>query len=82
MIYMLPIREQEKILGIWKESHWIGQTMKTVRAKLSPKYNSTNISFSKGDEVFIAACLRAGIKPTKRQASKFRSKRGTAYSNY
>lgn len=38
----------------------------------------TNAEFAK-DKDFQSACDRAGIPATKRQASKFRSKRGLAY---
>jgi hypothetical protein len=31
------------------------------------------------DEVFIEACKWAGIKPTRRQASKWKTKKGIAY---
>jgi len=39
----------------------------------------TNREFFKTDKQFIAACADMRIDPTKRQASKFRRKEGTAY---
>lgn len=39
----------------------------------------TNREFSKTEE-FIKCCKKAGIEPTKRQASKFKNKKGTAYN--
>lgn len=39
----------------------------------------TNVKFSKMDETFKVSCERAGIEPTRRQASKFRNKKGLAY---
>ena len=32
------------------------------------------------DAAFVAACENAGVKPTSRQASKFRNKKGAAYA--
>jgi len=40
-----------------------------------------NRHFAKHNEQFRAACERAGVEPTKRQASKWRMKRGLAYKN-
>lgn len=40
----------------------------------------THAEFAKKDAVFIAACERAGIKPTRRQAMKFRRGLGAAYA--
>ena len=40
----------------------------------------TNQKFAESNAEFIAACRKAGITPTKRQASKFRNKRGRAYA--
>ena len=39
----------------------------------------TNAQFANEDGTFIEACLKAGVKPTKRQASKWRMKRGRAW---
>lgn len=38
-----------------------------------------NKEFAQTDKVFIQACDCAGIKPTTRQASKWRMKRGVAW---
>lgn len=42
-------------------------------------YLSTNDKFHKEDQQFIKACENVGIKPTRRQASKWRNKKGLAY---
>lgn len=39
---------------------------------------SINLNFT-NSPLFIKACQLAGIQPTKRQASKFRVKKGLAY---
>lgn len=39
----------------------------------------SNLDFAHTDPLFRKACESAGIKPTKRQASKWRNKRGLAY---
>lgn len=41
----------------------------------------SNVEFSKTDTFFQEACSKAGISPTARQASRFRSKKGLAYQN-
>ena len=46
-----------------------------------PKGYVTNAEFAGQDEAFKSACERAGIPATKRQASKWRRKLGTAYRN-
>lgn len=38
----------------------------------------TNLMFTK-DPNFITACEKAGVKPTKRMASKYRLKKGSAW---
>jgi hypothetical protein len=38
-----------------------------------------NKEFAQKDQAFINACEKAGIKPTKRQASKYRNKKGIAF---
>lgn len=43
-----------------------------------PAPNETNRVYSEKPE-FVELCLRAGVKPTRRQASKFRNKHGQAY---
>lgn len=42
----------------------------------------SNSRFAKKDEEFIAWCEFVGIEPTKRQASKFRNRKGLAYNAY
>lgn len=39
----------------------------------------TNRDFSKTDKAFLAACKKADVEPTVRQASKYRNKCGLAY---
>jgi hypothetical protein len=39
----------------------------------------THAEFAKTDGLFIKACELAGVKPTTRQAAKYRNKRGAAY---
>jgi len=41
----------------------------------------TNKKFVEVDKAFIAACERAGTKPTARQASKYRNKKGIAFKS-
>jgi hypothetical protein len=38
-----------------------------------------NRTFSVTDGEFLAACVRAHVEPTKRQASKYRNKKGRAW---
>lgn len=40
----------------------------------------THREFAASDTSFRAACERASVEPTRRQASKFRNKRGRAYA--
>lgn len=40
---------------------------------------NTNAIFAEKNKEFQVACEAAGIAPTKRQASKYRNKRGLAY---
>jgi hypothetical protein len=40
---------------------------------------NTNKYFAKTDTHFQEACILAEVKPTKRQASKFRNSKGIAY---
>ena len=42
-------------------------------------YSSTNDKFYKENQEFIFACEKVDIKPTRRQASKWRNKKGLAY---
>lgn len=39
----------------------------------------TNRKFAKENKAFTTACKRIKLKPTKRQASKYRSSRGAAF---
>ena len=40
----------------------------------------TNKQFMDSNEIFQAACSKANVKPTKRQAGKFRRKLGKAFA--
>ena len=40
----------------------------------------SNANFAKTDTAFIEACEKAEVKPTARQASKWRTKSGKAYN--
>lgn len=44
------------------------------------EYGTTNKEFAETNVEFKAACDIAGVKPTKRQASRFRNNRGKAFS--
>ena len=46
----------------------------------SHKYEVHNEQFAKENAEFQSACQKVDIKPTTRQASKFRNKRGKAYT--
>ena len=58
--------------------------LKTLPKMTSPghnhKYDIHNEKFAKENQEFISACERASIKPTTRQASKWRNKKGKAYN--
>ncbi|MFA5025086.1 MAG: hypothetical protein WC503_01065 [Candidatus Shapirobacteria bacterium] len=41
----------------------------------------TNKKFVEVDKAFISACEKVGIKPTSRQASKYRAKKGLAFKS-
>lgn len=45
------------------------------------KYGESNKDFARNNVAFQAACAKANIAPTARQASKFRNKRGVAYGS-
>ena len=47
--------------------------------RISMKGGTTNSEFANQDEKFLEACITADVKPTRRQASKFRNKSGKAY---
>ena len=42
----------------------------------------TNAEFAQSDKAFQEACKRAGLQPTRRQASKWRLKDGLAWQRY
>lgn len=44
------------------------------------RLNFTHAKFVSGDQTFIACCAKAGIPPTKRQASAFRHGHGAAFA--
>lgn len=59
-----------------------------IDASLNPKhtnyaieseYGDSNRKMAEKDPIFRKACELAGVQPTKRQASKWRNKRGRAY---
>ena len=50
----------------------------TTKKDNKPK-EGTNRHFAQNDTKFIDLCNKAGIKPTKRQASKYRMQKGLAY---
>jgi len=55
---------------------------KLVAVKLqvkAPKYKNTNRDFASSNVHFIAACEKASINPTQRQASKYRNGKGAAF---
>lgn len=49
-------------------------------AHKSMKFETSNREFA-NTEGFKQRCENAGVKPTKRQASKFRNKRGSVYNS-
>lgn len=59
-----------------KETINLEQQRKAAQQK--PKPRQPNRVFALQAE-FLAACKRAGVNPTKRQASKFRRRIGLAY---
>ncbi len=42
----------------------------------------TNLTFTKEDKTFIEACKEINLPATKRQASKWRNKKGLAWRTY
>ena len=56
---------------------WIYQLIQTEKRPRTEEME-TNLEFSANTR-FLECCRRAGIKPTKRQASKFRHQKGRAY---
>jgi hypothetical protein len=57
------------------------QTGSTPQRKLSgqAKYEVTNKAWS-ASEQFAEMCKQANVKPTRRQASKYRNKKGSLYN--
>lgn len=57
-----------------------GKKWQRVQGKpLQTRPAVTNHEFAARDEQFKAACGKANVKPTARQASKYRMKMGSAY---
>ena len=63
--------------------------MKTKRDRRSTAHEAAarnegekliNAAVALGDKTFNVCCLKAGVAPTKRQASKFKAGRGAAYA--
>ncbi len=54
---------------------------KKQKKKVVVDERETNQLFSKNNEAFKNACEAAGIKATKRQASRFRMGKGLAYKH-
>ena len=73
-----PVEKAEK-----KEKFGPAKGLKSLPKISSPghnhRYDIHNEKFAKEDQTFINACERVGVKPTARQASKFRNKKGKAY---
>ena len=55
--------------------------MDNNKEKPKEKKIITNREFSEQDEVFKQACTDVDVKPSQRQASKWRRKVGKAYKN-
>ena len=53
--------------------------MTTINRNEKVKQRVPNRTYAENDKAFIAACKRANVNPTKRQASKYRRKIGLAY---
>ncbi len=51
-----------------------------VRGDSTREYGSEAKDIAANDKTFQAACAAASVKPTKRQASKWRRKMGAAYN--
>lgn len=54
--------------------------IKVYKEVKSPRHKTTNSDFAKNDVKFIQCCELAGVKPSKRQASKWRNGKGVAFS--
>ena len=59
---------------------WMLTRRRSNVAAPKTKYDTTNTAFAKTDGNFRAACEKAEVKPTSRQASKWRNKMGKAYA--
>ena len=64
--------------GDTPELHTKMTVKETEKAKVEGE-EPTNKSFT-SDPEFIAACARAGVEPTARQASKYRNGKGAAFN--
>ena len=53
--------------------------MTTINRNEKVTQRVPNRTYAENDKAFIAACKRANVNPTKRQASKYRRKIGLAY---
>ena len=53
---------------------------RVIGTPMKPKYALKNELFAHQDKVFMKACELAGVKNTTRMASKWRNKKGSAYS--
>lgn len=62
----MAVRTQKKITG--RDPQW------------QVKNGIPNSVFAKTDESFQKKCENAGVQPTRRQASKYRRKFGSAYA--
>jgi hypothetical protein len=60
----------------------IGQGAESISKRLTSTRRSTmtNAQFIQADAMFRRCCEAAEIKPTKRQASKYRRQKGLAFS--
>ena len=56
----------------------VSQLTKDAPKKASKE---TNRDFALHNKVFLRSCEKAHVRPTKRQASKFRRKQGLAYQH-
>lgn len=59
--------------------------LRTLPKMLAPGHKHTydvfNAQFAAEDQTFKSACSKAGVKPTARQASKWRNNKGSAFKN-
>jgi hypothetical protein len=52
---------------------------KQIKERESAKSGRVIKFFNSEDKVFVTACTKVGLKPTKRQTSKWLNKKGLAY---